>query len=153
MRRASHLAKLDDVQRHFLNDIEVSEATAFIDMNFAPPTLRRNIGMLGLLHKRSLGLCHPDFEMLLPWFHSRFGFVVAGRHNKQLYNHALEVTAQVGLFRRSVFAMVDVYNHLPQSVVDSPSVSAFQIHLTHIAKERCKTAMPNWMYTFDKRPR
>jgi len=126
----SHLAKLDDVQRHFLNDIEVSEATAFIDMNFAPPTLRRNIGMLGLLHKRALGLCHPDYEVLLPWFRTHYGFVVAGRHDKQLYNHALEVTAQVGLFRCSVFAMVDVYNHLSQSVVDSPSVSAFQSHLT-----------------------
>ena len=110
----SHLMKLDNVQRHFLNELGISEAAAFLDWNFAPPTLRRNIGVLGLLHKRALGNSHPDFEKLLPWFRTVFGFDVPGRHDKQLYSHALEITAHLELFKRSIFAMVDVYNHLPR---------------------------------------
>ena len=30
-----------------------------------PPTLRRNIGVLGLIHKRVIGLSHPDFETII----------------------------------------------------------------------------------------
>ena len=72
-----------NVQRHFLNELGISEAVAFFDWNFAPPTLRRNIGVLGLLHKRALGKSHPDFEKLLPWFKTVFGFDVPGRQTRQ----------------------------------------------------------------------
>ena len=150
---SSHLPKFDDVQRHFLQDVELSEETAFVDLSFAPPTLRRNIGMLGLLHKRVLGKSHPDFQDLVLFFNAHFGFAVAGLHNKQLYSHALEVTAHVGLFRCSVFAMVDVCNHLLQEVIDCASVSAFQTQLTQIAREHSMNSMPNWMYTVDQHPR
>ena len=49
------LERLDSVQRSFLHELEITEECAFIDHNFAPPTLRRNIGILGLLQKRVLG--------------------------------------------------------------------------------------------------
>ena len=42
----SHLAKIDGVQRHSLYELGLSEETAFVELNFAPPTLRRNIGFL-----------------------------------------------------------------------------------------------------------
>ena len=149
----SHLNRLDSAQHHFLQELAISEEKAFWDFNFAPPTLRRNIGVLGLLHKRAIGQSHPDFEVLLPWFQTQFGFTVAGRHNKQLYSNVMEVTAHLELFKRSIFAMVDVYNHLPQYAVDSISVSTFQKHLTRIARARCENALPEWKFTFDKRVR
>ena len=62
----SLLDKVDQVQRIFLNKLEVSESTAFLDFNFAPTVLRRSIGILGLLHKRVLGQCHGSFEQFLP---------------------------------------------------------------------------------------
>ena len=73
--------------------------------------------------------------------------------SKQLYSNVMEITANLDLFKRSIFAMVDVYNHLPQHVIDSDSVSIFQKHLTNIARVRCESSTPNWMYTFDKRVR
>ena len=149
----SHLMKFDSGQRHFLRELEVSEAEAFLKFNFAPPTLRRNIGILGLLHKRVIGQAHPDLEELLPWFETKYGFVNPGRHSKQLYSNVMEITANLDLFKRSIFAMVDVYNHLPQHVIDSDSVSIFQKQLTNIARARCESSTPNWMYTFDKRVR
>ena len=57
----SYLDEFDKLQEKILRDIEVDEATAFLDCNFAPPSLRRDIGILGLLHKRVLGKAHPIF--------------------------------------------------------------------------------------------
>ena len=50
------LQKLDQVHYHFLRELGVDARQAFTEFNFAPPILRRNIGILGLLHKRVLGL-------------------------------------------------------------------------------------------------
>ena len=150
---SSQLDRLDHCQQRFVETLGLSEEAAFRDNNFAPPVLRRNIGILGMLHKRVLGLCHQDFEELLPWFSQVFGYTVEGRHTKQLYNHVLEVQFHIGLFRRSIFAMTDVYNNLPQYVVNSASVSVFQKHLTKIAKTRCENNIPRWQYTFDIRSR
>ena len=62
----SLLDKIGQVQRSFLHKLGVSEEHAFLNHNFAPTILRRNIAILGLLHKRVLGKCHPMFERLLP---------------------------------------------------------------------------------------
>ena len=64
----THLDRLDDAQCGFLEKIEVSEEDAFLVFNFAPPVLRRNIAILGLIHKRVLKQCHPAFSELLPWY-------------------------------------------------------------------------------------
>ena len=55
------LQKLDDAQRHFLEELGMSEAIVFCEHNFAPPSLRRDIGVLGLLQKRVLGKASPIF--------------------------------------------------------------------------------------------
>ena len=62
----SLLAKLDDAQNRFLRVIGITPECTFLEYNFAPPKLRRNLSMLGMLHKRVLGKCHPSFERLFP---------------------------------------------------------------------------------------
>ena len=44
--------------------------------------------------------------------------------------------------------MVDIYNNLPQHVVDSKNVSSFQSLLTKYARNRCREDDPNWQLTF-----
>ena len=44
------LRKLDKLQRGFLYELGLNDKTAFVHHNFAPPSLRRAIGMLGSLH-------------------------------------------------------------------------------------------------------
>ena len=73
------LEKFDSAQRHFLERIGVDENTAFIEHNFAPPSLRRNIGILGLLQKRVLGISHPIFQKLLPFHADVFGSLRPGK--------------------------------------------------------------------------
>ena len=43
------------MQSNYFNQLGVSEKDAFLTNNFAPTELRRNIEIVGLLHKRVLG--------------------------------------------------------------------------------------------------
>jgi len=143
----SILAQFDNSQRHFVEEIGETEANVFLKFNFAPPTLRRNIAMLGMIHKKVLGKCHPSSDALLP----PKGFVEEGRHSKQIYPHWNEVKAHRALFNRSIFGMVDIYNNLPQTFVDTQTVSEFQSKLTDIAKLRCERMDLEWSLSFCRR--
>ena len=140
------------VQRNFLHKLEISETRAFLDFNFAPTVVRRTIGILGLLHKRVLGLCHPTFDKLLPWYSDHFDTPRAVGHNKPLYGHWLIADHHPALYGRSIFGMIDIYNNLPQSVVDATDVSSFQSLLTDIVKERCRQQVPRRKLSFCRRP-
>ena len=145
----SQLERLNSMQRGYLHGLQLNEEIAFIQYNFVPPTLRRDIGMLGLIHKRVLGLAHPDHSFLLPWappswYTSRF----RPRHNKQITNMRSAVIFNHGLFNRSIFGMVDVYNRLPQEFIDCQTIAEFQKELTTIAKRRCLNGVTHWKHSF-----
>ena len=149
---SSHLVdRLDAAQSHFLNEVGVSEEEAFLSHNFAPPRLRRNIGALGLLHKRVLGQCHPMFQRLFPFHVDVCVDPAQARHDKALYNHFKEVIFQQGLHARSIFGMVYVYNHLPQHVVDCKTISCFQRFLTKAVRRACQEHDPGWRDLFSCR--
>ena len=46
------LARIDRLQQSFLDDMHLTSEVAFLDHNFATPTLRRDIGILGFIHNR-----------------------------------------------------------------------------------------------------
>jgi hypothetical protein len=145
------LAKIAQVQRSFLTKLDVTEKVAFLEFNFAPTGLRRDIAILGLLHKRVIGQSHPTFEKLLPFWSQRFDTSRGVGHNKPLYGHWVEATHHRSLFGKSIFMMVDTYNNLPQHVVDAPSVSTFQSYLTERARERCRADDPFWLTLYNAR--
>lgn len=147
---ASLLEKIGQVQRSFLNKLDVSEEEAFLNHNFAPCCLRRNIAILGLLHKRVLGQCHRTFDSLLPWYSQRFETARGFGHNKQLYGHWCEADRHGALFDRSIFLMVDIYNNLPQYVVDASTVSSFQSFLTKRALRQCQLGIASWAKIFNR---
>ena len=61
------MKRLDEVQRWHLYELGLTDTEAFVNYNFASPSLRRCIGMLGFLHKRALGKCHPGLCAILPF--------------------------------------------------------------------------------------
>jgi len=120
----------------------MDERTAFLDYNFAPPSLRRDIGILGFLHKRMLKQCHPAFEAFLPIDTSPSSW-----HDKQF----LAPTGFIrlpGLLERSLVGKIWVYNRLHQSIVDINSVKGFQRELTKMARARCETNALEWQFSF-----
>ena len=133
------LAKLDDMQKSFVHKLLLTEPMAFVDFNFAPAGMRRDIGILGFLHKRVLGQCHVAIQQLLPFIAPQ-----AAWHDKQLESHIEACTARPQLFCRSLFGMVAVYNRLPQDVVESTTVKQFQQKLTQIAKTKCDNGCLSW---------
>ena len=127
----------------------ITEASAFIDYNFAPPCLRRDVAILGLIHKRALGLAHVAYEQLLPFAPlSWYSLPRPPQHNKQLNIHRDLCIYKHNMFNRSIFGMVDVYNRLSQRMVNYDSVKSFQSELTKIAKQRCARGEATWKTTF-----
>eukprot|EP00969_Alexandrium_andersonii_P145047 6413038-Alexandrium_andersonii.AAC.1 len=50
------LAPLDNLQRRFLRDISISEEDALLRFRLAPLAVRRDIALLGLVHRAALGI-------------------------------------------------------------------------------------------------
>ena len=138
------LQRLDKVQRWFLHELGLSDTEAFVNHNMAPPSLRRCIGLLGFLHKRALGQCHPALCEALPFA----GDLDANYHTKALHPFCECRNYNDRLFNRSLFAYILVYNRLPQALIDMPSVKSFQSKLTHLAKERAVTDQENWRKSY-----
>ena len=50
------------VQRRFLAEVGVNETTALLEFSLAPLAMRRDIAMLGVLHRAALGQCPPHLR-------------------------------------------------------------------------------------------
>lgn len=150
---SSLLDRVDQVQRRFLAKLGPTEQEAFLEFNFALTALRRNVAVLGLLHKRALGKTHRAPEQLLPFYAHQFDTPRGFGHTNQLYGHWLEATHQRRLFGNPIFLMVDIYNNVLQHIVDVPTVSESQSLLARKARQRCVRNDPLWAQSFNRRYR
>ena len=121
----------------------LSEEDAFLYFNLALLNLRRDIAMLGFLHKCNLPDAHPHMLQLFP----KVGFQVGGNHTKQL-GHIMALHRgelfQFELLKRSVLHLVHVYNALPQYAVNARSVRDFQAVLTKVARQMVQRHLAQW---------
>ena len=109
------LRRLDAVQRNFLHDIGVDGVTALLHFHLAPLSTRRDVAMLGMIHRTVLGKGPPQF----------------GKFFRRDPNHTLKLvdprqTSRSPLLKRSALGLVAVYNMLPHNVLSAKTVSAFQ---------------------------
>ena len=139
---------IDEIQIVFLANIGISKECALKDFNLGPLGLRRDIMMLGVLHKIALGIAPaPLRELIKPsvcnlrsfGFHNGKTF-----HDKQL-NDSVGNDSPVSL-KRSIFGLVHVYNRLPQDVISATIVQTFQRKLHCIAKHSINVN-PKWDLT------
>jgi len=138
------LRRLDKVQRWFLHELGMTDTEAFTHHNFAPPSLRRSIGLLGFLHKRIIEECHPALREALPFCPG----LQAMYHDKALDPFSDQVRYQGRLYQRSLYIYILMYNLLPQTLVDSPFVFVFQARLTHLAKEQARRDQESWRNSY-----
>ena len=127
----SILARIDRVQERFLKEIGVTQKEAIKDYRLAPLSNRRDMGMLGALHKINLDLAPPQFQALFPRLGRTEEPLLRQRlrywrplHSKQLYTHATFSSSHA--FKRSMFGLVHCYNALPQRIADSNTVKTLQ---------------------------
>ena len=132
------------MQRWFLHELGLSDTEAFVLHNFAPLSLRRRIGMLGLLHKRVLNECHPALVAFLspePGHGYRY-------NDRSLNSHWSDVRGHSKLYNSSLYMYILMYNRLPQELVDLTTVSSFQSRLTRIAKDRARRDDTSWRTSY-----
>ena len=105
------LAGIDAVQRRFLRECGLSDEEALLHFNLAPLETRRDIAMLGLIHRSVLGCGSRHFAnmfLLSPPSASQ-------KYDKQLFTHRSPRHLQI--LTRSALGLVGVYNLSPAQVV------------------------------------
>ena len=109
------------MRRWFLHELDMSDIEAFAIHNFASPSLRRRIEILGFLHKRVLNECHPALaEFLLPMPGHALRY-----HDRPLDSRWDDVRGHSRLYNRSLYMYILMYNRLPREIVETRSVCAF----------------------------
>ena len=154
----SALALLDGVQDKVLFVAGMSKAEAFNEVNLAPLGVRRDIAMLGVIHRAALG-CGPEH------FREFFRADVVARREKRskhalqllpLENHVsdfmLPGSAPANYIEHSAHGLIRVYNLLSASVVErSPCVKTFQSALQQLVRSRAKDACSDLEHTLSPR--
>ncbi len=133
------LVRLDSVQTRFLKDIGIDEVTALVEFHLAPLSTRRDIAMLGLLHRTALGKGPSVFQDLFERDQRERSFIDPRR------------ARCAPLIKRSAFGLIAVYNMLPPSIVAAASVSVFQKSLQGIIINYARAGCPKWSEVFSPR--
>ena len=95
------LNQLDRTQDNFFRELGIDSTAALMDFNLAPLSMRRDIALLGILHRAALGEGPPQFR---EYFRREEGSL---RLVDLLENKTLSP-----LMRRSILGLVRVYNSL-----------------------------------------
>ena len=141
----STLALLDKVQHLFLRGVGLSSDEALLQHNLAPLRTRRDLAMLGLLHRCALEEAPPQLLEFFPREALREKQATTRLHARR---HSLQLLDRLAGQRtcplhRSLFGLVAVYNLLPPASVRS-DVKNLQRHLQELLKTRCAAGQDNW---------
>ena len=139
---SSVLAELDDTQRRFLRQLDLSEESAFMNWNLAPLGVRRDIGILGVIHRAVHGEGPPEL-----WKFFRRDLSV--RRVSRRERHKFQVIEwprcrDLDIMRRSALGMIRVYNILPEHVVSIANMKLFQRALTDLVRDRVTAGDHRW---------
>ncbi len=146
---------IDRVQRRFLREMQLSDEDALLNYRLAPLAARRDIAVLGFLHRASLGLVTEQIQQLFPRVGRRepVGSAIPSRvrgatafHNRQLFDRVTASSTEQ--LKKSFFGMVQCYNALPQHVVNHQSVSSFQRELQDSMMRRAAEGFDGWQQIF-----
>ena len=99
----------------------------------------RDIAILGLIHRTTLGKGPPQFQK----------YFKQHRHNLTLHDPRSDSNSP--LIKRSALGLVAIYNMLPLSCRSARSVSAFQKSLQEIVTKYAVSGYPQWSDVFSPR--
>ncbi len=148
------LAELDHVQTRFLREIGISAVEALLHFNLAPMGARRDMAMLGVIHRAVL---HKGPPQLWPFFqrddaareHSMVTRSMQRRHSRHLRSY--RVGAFYCMLQHSILGLIDVYNLLPAHVVEQTTVKDFQRDLQEQLRNFARMGREGWELAFSPR--
>ena len=147
---STDLLSLDRVLANLLRQIGVSDVEALFEFRLAPLTSRRDMAMLAIIHRALIGEGPPIFRKYFRLQNS------SDRRSDRLQRHPRQIVTEFGgnggaVFKRSIFGLCSVYNLLPLSIVEMPSVHEFQGALQELLKERAAQGQHRWEILFSPR--
>ena len=133
--------------------VECTETEALMEFSLAPLAARRDIAMLGVIHRTVLGKGPEHFQQFFrpeeATKKTRWTRQAARRHAKQLEDPRKGAFPE--LLRRSALGLVAVYNLLPKEVVTANTVKDFQKQLQGLLKQRATAGCEDWAETLSPR--
>ena len=155
----SALDMLDHVQEKLLEAAGMSDVEALNNCRLAPLTCRRDMALLGLIHRSVLGRGPPHFaEFFQPDVQAREN--PRSKHRLQLQEHtgghwsdfAFPNWRPADYVSNSLLGLVSVYNRLPAEIVEaSGCVSSFQSALQMFLSGKANAGCLDWRQTFSPR--
>ena len=151
---SSALQPLDKLQERFLREAGVSTFEALMVFNLAPLAARRDVAMLGLIHRCVLEKGPQQFREFFKPADKRQQPNTRlqkkrEKHGRQL--HDPRKSSHLNVVRRSALGLVAVYNLLPAAVVRNTEVKDFQRELQELFKKRAEEGEEDWAETFSPR--
>ena len=140
------LSAIDGVQLAFLNELDIGQDVGLTEFNLAPLASRRDMAMLGMIHKIVLGLAPVSLAALFQSDRGgRFPRSLRAQHSR----HSRQVRdpidgTQHRMLERSAFGLAYAYNLLPEHVVQCSSVSSFQTLLQRGLVNYCRAGCASW---------
>ena len=155
---ASSLALLDNLQNRLLDAAGLSKLEALTEVKLAPLAVRRDIAMLGVIHRSVLGRGPRHFQSFFK-ANEYARRECLGKHRLQLLplpddatDFMLPGSRPAEYIQNSAFGLINVYNELPACVVEaSPCVPSFQKALQELVISRANAGNDDWEYTLSPR--
>ena len=152
------LALLDDVHDRVLNAANITDLEALNSHKLAPLCVRRDIAMLGLIHRTVLGRGPAHFRSLFK-ADVRARREGVGKHSLQLQSlpdhysdFLLPGSSPAQYIQNSAHGLVRIYNLLPACIVEaSACVPSFQRALQALVQERANSNYCDWKRTLSPR--
>ena len=134
-----------------MRDLGVSAVDALMRYNLAPLCSRRDIAMVGVIHRAALGLGPHHLRTLFPPAAAR-GTRSPARLRKHFREREVLIdNSQFAVVERSAFGLVRVYNLLPEELVCPTSVAHFQGLPQTCLKDKATSGTWSWRSTFSPR--
>ncbi len=148
---SSVLNELDDVQTRFLRQIELSDEAALMSFNLAPLCVRRDIGILGVIHRAAMRAGPPQlwkcFQLDGPTV------LRTSARNRRHTMHLVEWPSgrNLDIMRRCALGMIRVYNLLPSELVLKRDLKEFQGGLADLIRDRVVAGDLRWRFLLSPR--
>ena len=141
------LKGLDNIQSRMLRIVNATEVEALVHFNLAPLSTRREIAMLGLIHRAAIGKGPAQLMRFFHWHGQEKTCNVqtrwqASRHSSGL--HEYRNGHHTDYLKRSALGLVSVYNLLPKDILDMLDISKFQGALQDLVKTYATRGDAQW---------
>ena len=135
------MAPIDAIQSRFLRGVNVSDKEALFYFHMAPLSVRRDIAILGLIHRTVIGAGPAQFSDF---------FMVEGhspmpRAPRRHYRHLKDVckVRSPDYLLHSALGGIRLYNLLPDAIISATTVAIFQRRLQKLVCARAH-ACEDW---------